>query len=463
MRSEGETPKTMDPDPGSHYLLQILFLLILILINAFFAMAEMATVSANKNNIKNLAEDGNKSAKILAGLMEHPNKFLSTIQVCITLAGFLQSASAATSMAGDFGAWLDGLGVPYGVQIAVVVITLILSFFNLVLGELTPKRIALQYAEKIALFTARPVYFVSKVAAPFVWLLSKTVGMILRLFGIRKDQIEEKYSEEEIKSHLEVGIETGLINETGKEMITSVFEFDDKLAYEIMTPRTEVYMKNINEPLTDYVDELLKSRFSRIPYFDKDNDDIIGVLYMKDFIIQAKKVGFNRVNIRKVLQKPFFIPESKNIDDLFVEMQKSRIHMAFLVDEYGGISGIVTTEDIVEEVMGAIDDEYDDDEPKLEKIGSNKYLIDGNYYLDDLNDELSVKFESDDYETLAGLLIEQLGEISDEKDKEKQVVAMEGGTFTIESWKDRRIEKVSLELTVCPDETIATETENTEG
>jgi putative hemolysin len=449
----------MDPDPGSHYLLQIVFLLILILINAFFAMAEMATVSANRNNIRTLAEEGNKSAKVLVGLMEQPNKFLSTIQVCITLAGFLQSASAATAMAGNFGAWLDRLGVPYGVQIAVVVITLILAFFNLVLGELTPKRIALQYSDRIALFTARPVLFVSRVAAPFVWLLSKTVALILRLFGIHKDKIEEKYSEEEIKSHLEVGIETGLINDAGKEMITSVFEFDDKLAYEIMTPRTDVYMKNIGESLSEYVDELLKTRFSRIPYYDKDNDDIIGVLYMKDFIIQAKKVGFNRVNIRKLLQKPFFIPESKNIDELFAEMQESRIHIAFLVDEYGGFSGIVTTEDIVEEVMGAIDDEYDDDEPKMEKIAPNKYLVDGNYYLDDLNDELCVKFESDDYETLAGLLLGQLGEIPDENDKEKQVVELDGNIFTIESWKDRRIEKVCLELATSPDAQTAEEAE----
>ncbi|MDR2156262.1 MAG: hemolysin family protein [Clostridiales Family XIII bacterium] len=436
-----------DPDPDGSYLLQIVFLLILILINAFFAMAEMATVSVNRNSIRNLAEDGDKRAKILQGLLEQPNKFLSTIQVCITFAGFLQSASAATSMAGGFGRWLDGLGIAYGLQIAVTVITLILAFFNLVLGELAPKRIALQYSEKIALFTARPVLVVSKGAAPFVWLLSKTVSLILRLFGVRKENVEEQYSEEEIRSLLEVGQETGLINEAGKEMITSVFEFDDKLAYEIMTPRTNIFMLNINDTLSDYLDELLKSRFSRIPYYDKDNDDIIGVLYMKDFIIQAKKVGFNRVNIRKILQKPFFVPESKNIDELFREMQKSKKHMAFLVDEYGGVSGIVTTEDMVEEVMGNIDDEYDDAEPKLKKIGQNSYEMDGNFYLNDLNEELGIKLESDDYETIGGLLIDLLGEIPDQEAKEKQVVKMDGGlTFTVEAWKDRRIEKVSMAI-----------------
>jgi putative hemolysin len=409
-------------------------------------MAEMATVSVNKNNIKLLADSGNKRARVLLTLLEHPNKFLSTIQVCITLAGFLQSASAATSMAADFGGWLRSLDFPYSFQIAVVVITMILSYFNLVLGELVPKRIALQYSDKIALLTARPVRLVSIVAAPFIWFLSKSVSVVLRIFGIRKDTVEETYSEDEIKLHLDVGIESGFIDKPSKEMITSVFEFDDKLAYEIMTPRTDIFMVSVNDKLEDYVDELLKSRFSRIPYYDKDNDDIVGVLYIKDYIIKAKKAGFNRVNVKKLLQKPFFVPETKNIDDLFHEMQESRIHMAFLIDEYGGVSGLVTTEDIVEEIMGAIDDEYDDAEPKLEQVEARTYRIDGNYYLDDLNENLGLSLESDDVETIGGLLMDNIGEIPDDTDEEKQVVEIDGNRFTVESWKERRIDKVLLEI-----------------
>ncbi|MDR1778497.1 MAG: hemolysin family protein [Clostridiales Family XIII bacterium] len=436
----------MDPDPGSSYLPQIIFLIVLILINAFFAMAEMATVSVNRNSIKTLAEEGNKRAIILQRLLDTPNKFLSTIQVVITLAGFLQSASAATSMADELADWISVHHIKYGVQIAIVVITFVLSFFNLVFGELVPKRIGLQFSDKLALATARPVWIVSKIAAPFVWLLSITVSGILRLFGIKKDRIEEKFSEEVIRSHLDVGIETGLINEAGKEMITSIFEFDDKLAYEIMTPRTDVYMANINDKLEEYVDEMLKTRFSRIPYFDKDNDDIIGVLYMKDFIIQAKKVGFNRVNVRKLLQKPFFVPETKNIDELFEEMQESKKHIAFLVDEYGGFSGVVTIEDMVEEVMGNIDDEYDDAEPKLTKLTDSMYEIDGNYYLDDLSEELGIPLESEEYETIGGLLMDQLGEIPDEDSKEKQIVPIGRCVFTIDRWEERRIVKVLLEI-----------------
>jgi putative hemolysin len=349
-------------------------------------------------------------------------------------------------MAADFGEWLEGLRFPYSFQIAIVVVTIILSYFNLVLGELVPKRIALQYSDKIALFMARPVRFVSICAAPFIWFLSKSVAVVLRLFGIKKDSIEETYSEEEIKLHLDVGIERGAIDEPSKEMIASVFEFDDKLAYEIMTPRTDIFMVNINDKLEEYVDALIKSRFSRIPYFDKDNDDIVGVLYMKDYIIQAKKAGFNRVNVKKLLQKPFFTPETKNIDDLFREMQEHRIHMAFLVDEYGGVSGLVTIEDIVEEIMGAIDDEYDDTEPKLEQVGDNSWRIDGSYYLDDLNDELGLSLESDDVETIGGLLMDNIGEIPDDGDNEKQVAYIDGNKFTVESWNERRIDKVLVEI-----------------
>ncbi|MDR2162340.1 MAG: hemolysin family protein [Clostridiales Family XIII bacterium] len=444
-----------DPDPSGSYIWQIVLLIILIAVNAFFAMAEMAMVSVNRNTVKRLADEGNRKAIILQGLLDRPNKFLSTIQVCITLAGFLQSASAATSMAGDLGVWLAERGVGYGLQLAIVIITLILSFINLVFGELVPKRVALQSPDRIALFMARPVSFVAVFFKPFVWLLSATVSAILRPFGVKKDSIDLVYSEDDIKSHLEVGIENGHLDEDSMEMITSVFEFDDKLAYEIMTPRTDVYMKGVNDKLADYVDELLHSRHSRIPYYGANGDDILGVLYIKDFIIQAKKVGWTRVNIKKLLQKPLFVPESKKIDELFHEMQDSKINIAFLVDEYGGMSGIVTTEDLIEEVMGAIDDEGEDTEPKMEKLEDGDYLIDGNYYLDDLNEALGLSYESDDYETIGGYLIDELGEIPGDGDEGPKVIEDGRCVFTIESWKERRIDKVRLRIVGSPDRGVA--------
>jgi putative hemolysin len=315
-----------------------------------------------------------------------------------------------------------------------------------------PKRIALQHPERIALSVAKPVAVVAGFFKPFVWLLSVTVSAILRPFGISKDSIDMAYSEEDIKSHLEVGIENGHLDEDSVEMITSVFEFDDKLAYEIMTPRTDVYMKSVNDKLSEYVDELLNSRHSRIPYYDTDNDDIVGVLYMKDFIIEAKRVGWTRVSVRKLLQKPLFVPEGKKIDELFHEMQDSKINIAFLVDEYGGMSGIVTTEDLIEEVMGAIDDEGEDTEPKMEQVAEDEYILDGNYYLDDLNEKLGLSYESDDYETIGGYLMGELGEIPDDDDEEPQVIEDGRCVFTIESWSERRIDKVRLRISPEPDE-----------
>ncbi|MEA4988547.1 MAG: hemolysin family protein [Anaerovorax sp.] len=435
------------PDPSMPLAFQLLFLALLILINAFFASAEMAFVSLNKNKIKLLANQGNKRAILLQRLIEEPNKFLSTIQVAITLAGFLSSASAATSMADDIGAFLHQFGIPYETQIAVVLVTLVLSYFTLVFGELFPKRLALQNAEKMALFAVKPILFISKIASPFVKLLSISVSFLLKITGKDQHDQADEYSEEEIRSLLEVGQESGQINETGREMINSIFEFDDKLAYEIMTPRTDVFSIDINDDLSEYIDELLEERYSRIPVYNKDSDDIIGILYMKDFILEARKHGFEKVDIRKILQKPFFVPESKKINELFSELQISKMHIAILIDEYGGFAGIVTMEDIIEEVMGNIDDEYDDDEPQLELIEENTYMVDGQYYLDDLSEELGLELESENHETIGGFVIDLLGEIPDEDETEERVVPFDGCIFKVESVKDRRIDKVRIIIT----------------
>jgi len=360
---------------------------------------------------------------------------------------------------------IPSMSVIVSIQVAMVTITIILAYFNLVLGELVPKRIGLRYSDRIALFSARPVLAIAVITKPFVWILSVSVNFVLKLFNITNETNEEKYSEEEIKSLLEAGRESGFINESNKEIITSVFEFDDKLAYEVMTPRTDVLMFNINDPVSEHVDEMIGSRYSRIPFYDKDSDDIVGVLYMKDYVIKARKQGWNKVSIKKILQKPYFVPENKKIDELIDEMQPNKIHMAFLVDEYGGVSGIVTLEDLIEEVMGNIDDEYDDYEPKLEKTGANKYLMDGNYYLDDLNEELGLNFKSEAYETVAGILLDELGEIpdDDEEDPKKIEIDIAHCHFRITRVKDRRIEQVEMTVNETkPDTTADTGNEKTD-
>lgn len=433
----------MDPEPMS-LVSQFILILVLTLLNAFFASAEMAIVSVNRNRIKMLADDGNKKASLLVDLLEEPNKFLSTIQVGITLAGFFSSASAATGISEVIGASLSQLGIPYAQSISLVVITIILSYFTLVFGELVPKRIALQKSEQMAMLSVRPIVFVFKFAKPFVKLLSLSTNVLLRVIGMSDTDLEEKVSREEIKSLVDAGEEYGVINQIEKEMINSIFDFDDKLAKEVMTPRTEVYMINSQLPLS--IEELLEENYSRIPVYEGDMDNIIGILYLKDFLHEAYQVGFENVGIKKLLHRPYFVPECKNIDQLFKELQKSKNHLAVLIDEYGGFSGIVTIEDLIEEVMGDINDEYDDDDPVIRKIDNDTYIVNGLISIKELNDKLQLNLdeETEDYDTLGGFLINQIDYIPSET--EECMVEYENLVFKIECVKDKRIEMVKIHI-----------------
>ena len=433
----------MDPEPMS-LVSQFILILVLTLLNAFFASAEMAIVSVNRNRIKMLADDGNKKASLLVDLLEEPNKFLSTIQVGITLAGFFSSASAATGISEVIGASLSQLGIPYAQSISLVVITIILSYFTLVFGELVPKRIALQKSEQMAMLSVRPIVFVFKFAKPFVKLLSLSTNVLLRVIGMSDTDLEEKVSREEIKSLVDAGEEYGVINQIEKEMINSIFDFDDKLAKEVMTPRTEVYMINIKLPLS--IEELLEENYSRIPVYEGDMDNIIGILYLKDFLHEAYQVGFENVDIKKLLHRPYFVPECKNIDQLFKELQKSKNHLAVLIDEYGGFSGIVTIEDLIEEVMGDINDEYDDDDPVIRKIDNDTYIVNGLISIKELNDKLHLNLdeETEDYDTLGGFLINQIDYIPSET--EECMVEYENLLFKVECVKDKRIETVKIHI-----------------
>ncbi|WP_326512462.1 hemolysin family protein [Clostridium intestinale] len=434
----------MESVPEGSVTTQLVLIVILTLINAFFASAEMAIVSINKNKIRHLAEEGNKKAKLLEDLMNEPSNFLSTIQVGITLAGFFASASAATGVSGQLANLLDSLSVPYSSNIAQIVVTILLSYVTLVFGELFPKRIALKKAEAIAMFSIKPIIFISKIALPYVKLLSGSTNLLLRITKLNDDDLEEKVSKEEIRSLIEVGQEHGVINETEKDMIESIFEFDDTISKEIMTPRTDVYLLNIDTPIAEAIDELLEERFSRIPVYEDDIDNIIGILYMKDFIVQARKVGFENVNIREILHQPYFVPETKNIDILFRELQSNKKTMAILIDEYGGFSGILTIEDLIEEVMGNINDEDDHEEPHIEKLDNKTYVANGLLSLDDLADSLHMELEDGYTDTLGGFLINLLGSIP--KDGETYNLTYENITFNIEEVKEKRITKVRISL-----------------
>lgn len=422
---------------------QITLLIVLIIVNAYFAAAEMAIVSVNKNRIRSLAQEENKKAEALSKLIDEPNKFLSAIQVVITLAGFLTSAEAAVSFSDDVGIWLDNVGIPYGQEIAVMIVTLVLSFFTLVFGELFPKRLAMLHADGMAMAVVKPILFISALFKPFVWLLSVTVTLFLKICRQRTDVTNVEYSEDDVVSMLEAGQESGELKEEGKKMITSIFAFDDLLAYEVMTPRTDVFSIDINAPTQEYIDELMELRYSRIPVYEDDSDNIIGILYIKDYLIKAREDGFDNVDFRSILRKPYFVPETKNIDSLFFELQTTKQHIAILIDEYGGFSGIVTMEDIIEEVMGDIDDEYDKEEPEIQKVSDDTYVVDGSMDLDDIDEEIGINLESDNSETIGGFIIDILGEIPDEDDIGREV-GFENYRFRIDSIRDRRIEQITV-------------------
>ena len=436
---------SLDSDPGAAAIAaQILLLIALTMMNAFFAGAEMAVVSVNKNKIRMLADNGNKKAALIQKLSENSTGFLSTIQVAITFAGFFSSASAATGISQILGNRMAQSGIPYSQSIAMVVVTIILSYFNLVFGELVPKRVALQKAEALSLFAVKPITIISKIMAPFIALLSASTNGILRLLGLKTENLEEEVSEEEIRSMLQTGRESGVFNEIEQDMITSIFLFDDKKAREIMTPRQDMIAVDLSTPLLSSIDEILSSRHSRIPVYEDEIDNIVGILFMKDFIIEANKKPVREIDIRAIMQKPYFIPENRKTDKLFQEMQKNKLKMAVLVDEYGGVSGIVTMEDLIEEIVGDLHDEYEDVEPELVEVEPHVYQAAGSILLYDLNEVLHEEIESS-CDTLSGYLIECLGYIPN--DKQMPIELDEDGIhYSILKMNEKVIKTVKIEL-----------------
>ena len=436
----------MESDPqAANILSQLAVLVVLTAVNAFFAGSEMAVVSVNKNKIHRLAEQGNRNAALIERLMEDSTVFLSTIQVAITLAGFFSSASAATGIAQVLGGVMAEAGVPYSQSIAGVVVTVILAYFNLVFGELVPKRIALQKAEGFSLLCVRPIYMLSLVMNPFIKFLSFSTSSVLKLIGMHSETLESEVSEEEIKSMLETGSETGVFNDIEKEMITSIFSFDDKRAREVMVPRQDMVTIDINEPVEAYIDEILQSMHSKIPVYEDEIDNIIGILSTKTLMIEARKSSLENLNIRAMLTEPYFVPENRRTDALFKEMQKNKNKLAILIDEYGGVSGMVTLEDLIEEIVGDIHEEYEEVEPDIQEIVPHKvFRVSGSISLFDLNEEMHLHIDST-CDTLSGYLMEILGYIPDQE-RLPLLVETPEADFEVESMDDRVIDKVKLTL-----------------
>ena len=416
---------------------RLLLLAILILINAFFAATEIAFISINDAKIEKKVKEGNKRAKQIKKMLKDPSKFLATIQIGITLAGFLSSAFAADAFADDLAPIMQNL-IPLGLavwkSISIVIITMILSYFTLVLGELVPKRLAMRNSEKIAFATIGIIRTISIITAPFVKLLTASTNGISKIFGITGSD-EETVTEEEIRMMIDVGEEKGSIKEEEKELINNVFEFNDKQVSEIMTHRMDIYAIDIESDISKILDELNEYKYSRIPVYEESIDNIVGMLFIKDLLAVINKK--EKVKISNLLREAYFVSENKLINELFRDLQRNKHQLAIVLDEYGGTAGLVTMEDIVEELVGNIFDEYDDEEKDFEQIDDNTFIINGTVSIHDLRKILDVSVPEGEYDTLSGYLIDILGRIP--SDDEKPIIETKEVTYKIEDYEDRRI------------------------
>jgi len=439
-----------DPGPATGPLLQILILFLLILMNAFFAMSEIAIITLNNNKISRMADEGNKKAKQVIKLTANSSHFLSTIQIGITLAGFLTSASASR-------AFVDGLSgligsIPYVDKIgqgvisgfSIVIITVIMSYFSLVLGELVPKRIAMQVPEKVSFKVIGILLFIAAATKPFVRILSFSTNLIVRILGFNPNASQKSVTEEEIRMLVDVGGEHGVIEEVQKEMINNIFEFDDIDVGDIMTHRTNISAVEADDTLEDVIKIAIDEGYSRIPVYDEDPDNIVGIIYIKDLL---KFIGNDLPKdntIRSIMRNAYYIPETKRCGELFKEMTASHVQMAIVVDEYGGTAGLVTMEDLLEAIVGSIQDEYDNEDEEISRIDETTFTIDGITAIDEVEDLVGTTIPEGEYDTLGGFVISQLGFLP--QDGEMNVVEYQNLRFTVMNVEDRRIDKVKVEI-----------------
>ena len=427
----------------------ILLIIIFILLNGLFAAAEIAVITMRRTRVKQLIDEGNKRAAILDKFRKQPNRFLATIQVGITLAGVLASAIGGAAAVEIIKPMLKNVPIPLisvsSQAIAIGIVAAIITYFFIVFGELIPKSIALSHPETTGLLIAPFIEKFSKLVMPFVQILRGTTNLLLKPFGKRAFSERGYISEEEIKLLIEEGKERGIFEAEEKELIHSVFEFTDMSVKEVMVPSTQMVTISLGMSMEDIKMTIVEEQFSRYPVVGKDLNDIRGILYARDFLNTLVRGG---ADIRKLIKPPFFIPETLKISNLLREMQRKRVHMALIIDEYGGVSGLVTMEDILEEIVGEIRDEYDVESPVMQ-LGDGTFRIDASISTRDLKEDYEIEIpESPEYETLSGFLLTALQKIP----KIGDVVHIDNKKITILEMVGQRISKVKLEKS--PEETI---------
>lgn len=395
-------------DPSSQdLLLQFVLLVVLTFLNAFFSATEMAMVSLSRSRVEQKAEEGDKRYIRLLKVLENPNHFLSTIQVGITLITILSGARLADSLGELIASWMGNSETAYAV--ASFLSLAFLTYISIVFGELYPKRIALNLKDALAIRTVPFIIAIGKIVSPFVWLLSASTNLLSRLTPMTFDDADEKMTRDEIEYMLTKSEETLDADEI--EMLQGIFSLDELMAREVMVPRTDAFMVDIQDDTQTIIESILKQNFSRIPVYDNDKDNVIGLIHTKSLLKAGFTDGFDNIVLRKILQEPLFVPETIFVDDLLKELRNSQRQMAILLDEYGGMAGLVTLEDLLEEIVGEIDDETDRAEVYVHTIAENTYIVQGTMTLNDFNDYFDVELESDDVDTIAGYYLTGVGTI----------------------------------------------------
>ena len=435
-------------EDGSLLLLQLLFLGFLILLNAFFASSEVALISLKPATVRRLGTEGGRRGRRLADLVGNSGRFLATVQVGVTFAGFMASAFAADTFSEPVTGWLYGLGFQFLSKkilggVIMVAITILLSYISLVFGELVPKQLGLRYAEAVALNVAGPIDFIARVTAPFVWFLNASVNFVLRLFGVTPGNSQE-VTEEEIRMMVDIGEENGAIESDEKRMIENVFEINNTTAAEVMTHRTEMVALDIEAPPEEVEKVLMSCGFSRVPVYREDIDEIIGFLHFREYL-SAKVQGTSAPDIRKLLKPVYLAPETMRANILFRNMQSKKFGMAIILDEFGGTSGLVTIEDLLEEIVGSLYDEYDEADIEIEQLGEGEWRIDGSMRLDEISRRLDLALPEEEYDTIGGLVFGMLNEVPTVGATVELPVS--GISIRVESVEERRVDKVILQYT----------------
>ncbi|ANY13356.1 hemolysin family protein [Latilactobacillus curvatus] len=442
----------MNPDPGSSVWGQLLLILILTLVNAFFAAAEIALVSLSRVKMEEQANKGDKKARVLVQVLGHSNQFLATIQVAITFAGFLSSASAATTIAGRLAPLLGNAA--WTKEAAVLIVTIVLSYVSLVFGELYPKQVALHRAEAIAKITVQPVRIVGILLRPFVWLLSMSTSLLMKLTPIDFSETEPKLTREEMVHMIESGKSAGVLETDEYEMLEGIITLNKKMAREVMVPRTDAFMIDICADNDQNIDAILAQPFSRIPVYRDDKDQVVGVVHIKNLLKEARQKGFQAMQIEAVMKEPLFVPETITIDDLLFEMKRTQQQMAILLDEYGGVVGLATIEDLLEEIVGEIDDESDKAEELYQKIDAQHYTVMGSMPINEFNSAFNTDIQVTDVDTIAGFVITEIGAIP--VSGHPETIELPGGmSLTTGSVSGSRL--IDLQLTLPEPETDAPE------